>query len=389
VGTVFAAAVRADAQGGVEDPALVVRHQQSQSALLAESWLGSSDPRVRAWGAFLVLRDSQRQLLPRLTALLSEHRVETGPLAGAARDARHAMLAVLDAIIQLGGSLDIAPAVAARLYPEFPTQSLMLLSRRGLARPPAADGLLLDIFRAERTAPGAWLTAANILIANDVTGVAAAIVNGVSIDLRVRVVDEGTAAPQPPAGRGGSCGFGGAGPTPPGWPDVGNYHLTRTVASGLTGWSSGPVSRGVDPTFYLRVLSGPDPVVRADFVCDDMVWWHLPEGLDRVTERLLASLAREPVDAPSLKLHVTHTIVWRDNEQYARTLADRVQEERATVSAFLDKLVASGAMTPAERQAAAPVIAVAVADARAARAVDLPPASGLGPGVTVAFVRNQ
>jgi hypothetical protein len=266
----------------------------------------------------------------------------------------------------------------------------MLLSRGGLARPPAADGLLLDIFRAERTAPGAWLTAANVLIANGVAGVAAAILNDVSIDMRVRVVDEGTAPPPRPAGRGGSCGFGGAGFTPPGWPDVGNYYLTRSLQSGLAGRRSGPVSRGVDPTFYLRVVSGPDPVVpRADFVCDDMAGWHLPEGRIRIAERLLASLAREPVDAPSLKLHVTHTIVWRDNDEYRRAMADRVQKERATMSAFLDKLVASGAMTPAERQAAAPVIAVAVVDARAARSVDLPPPSGLGPGVTVAFVRDQ
>jgi hypothetical protein len=43
------------------------------------------------WGAFLVLRDAQRQLLPRLAALLGGHRVVTGPLSDEERDEHHTM----------------------------------------------------------------------------------------------------------------------------------------------------------------------------------------------------------------------------------------------------------------------------------------------------------
>jgi hypothetical protein len=374
----------ADAQRGAEDPAVIVSRQQTESLRLADRWLQSSDPRVRAWGAFLVLRDSHHQLLPRLTALATDHRVAAGPLTDAQRDEHHAMLAVLDAIIQLELTPDIAPAGIARLYPEFPTQSLILLARPGLARPPATDGLLMDIFRSERAAPGAWLTAANVLIANGVNGVAAAILDNVSIDMRVRVVDDGSAQP-PRGGRGGSCPFGAAGPRWPGWPDVGNYYLTtQHGGSGLAGSGGGPVSRGPDPTFYMRVVSGPDPVVpHADFVCDDMFTWYQPEGRDRLVERLLASLAHEPVDAPILTLHPARTIVWHDSEQYQRALWDLIGEERTVLNAFLDTLVASGAMTIEERRGRWPTIAVTLADARATH-TPLPPLFNVGPGVSVA-----
>jgi len=384
VGIVLANAAGAHAQRGVEDPATVIKNQQTESALLAARWLASGDARVRAWGAFLVLRDSQRQLLPRLATLVSEYRVVTGPIVGEARDNHHAMLAVLDAIIQLDGNRALSPAAIARLYPEFPAQALMLLSRPGMARPRETDGLLMDILHTERTAPGAWLTAANVLIANGVEGVAAEIVNGISIDMRVGVVDEGAAAPRT-AGRGGSCPFGAAGPSIPGWPDVGNYYLAaQGGGTGLTGSSGGPVSRGPNPTFYMRVVSGPDPVVpHADFVCDDMMTWYLPEGQDWMIERLLASLAREPVDVPSLKLHVTRTIVWRGDEPYQRALWDLIGEQRQLLNAFLDKLVASGAMTADERRGRWPVIAVTVADVRGTRA-PLPGLFNVGPGVTVA-----
>ena len=39
------------------DPAAIVQSQENQSAELAAAWLGSSDARVRAWGAYLAQRD--------------------------------------------------------------------------------------------------------------------------------------------------------------------------------------------------------------------------------------------------------------------------------------------------------------------------------------------
>lgn len=379
----FPTAPRPGTPGSLEDPAAVVRTQQTESARLAERWLQSSDPRFRAWGASLVLRDSHRQLLPRLAALAAEHRAAAGPLTDTQHDEHHAMLAVLDAIIQLELTPDMTPEAIARLYPEFPTQALILLARPGMARPPATDTLLMDILRSEHGATGAWLTAANVLIANGVKGVAAAILDDVSIDLSVRVVDDGATAP-PVAGRGYSCPFGGAGPRRDGWPDVGNYYITTNGGeTGLAESSGGPVSRGPDPTFYTRIVSGPDPVVpRADLPCDDLVSWPARGGRDRLTERLLASLAHESIGAPSVTLHPTRTIVWRDNEQYQRALWDLIGEQRVSLNALLDTLVQSGAMTLDERRGRWPTIAVRVADARAARE-PLPPLFNVGPGVTL------
>jgi hypothetical protein len=51
------------------DPAAIVRSQERQSAERAADWLGSPDARVRAWGAYLALRDGRRKLLPQLIGL--------------------------------------------------------------------------------------------------------------------------------------------------------------------------------------------------------------------------------------------------------------------------------------------------------------------------------
>jgi hypothetical protein len=216
---------------------------------------------------------------------------------------------------------------------------------------------------------------------------AAPLVNGFPITLRVRVVDAGSAAPRG-GGYGGSCGWGAAGPLRPGWPEVGNYYITShtlSLSDGVGGLGSGP-----DATFYVRSLSGPDPAEpHADFVCDDREAWGRPEFKDRLAERLLASLARESPDAPSVRLQVSKTITWQDDAQYAAALADLVHEQRALQNALLGKLAASGALTPADRQTARPAIAVSVADARAARSSGLPRPGDLGANVTTAVAADQ
>jgi hypothetical protein len=67
------------------DPAAIVQSQENRSAELAVAWLGSSDARVRAWGAYLAQRDHRRELLPGLIGSAEEYPVKPG-LLGACRD---------------------------------------------------------------------------------------------------------------------------------------------------------------------------------------------------------------------------------------------------------------------------------------------------------------
>jgi hypothetical protein len=149
VGAFIATRVYLRAQGTADDPAIVVQTQKTQSASLAATWLASSDPRTRAWGAYLVLRDHHRELLPQLAALAAVHVVKPGMPTGADRDAHDAMLAVLDALIQLreiAGVNGPSPATITGLFQEFPAQSVILLSRAGPSAA-QADAFLFDILR--------------------------------------------------------------------------------------------------------------------------------------------------------------------------------------------------------------------------------------------------
>jgi hypothetical protein len=87
------------------DPAAIVESQGNQSGQLAPAWLASGDARLRAWGAYLVLRDRRHELVPRLVELANAYSVKTGPLGATDRDEHDAMLSVLDAVIQLEGRI--------------------------------------------------------------------------------------------------------------------------------------------------------------------------------------------------------------------------------------------------------------------------------------------
>src|SRR5579862_2860984 len=85
------------------DPEAIVQSQENQTAGLAAAWLGNSDARVRAWGAYLALRDRRRELLPQLIGLAEAYPVKTEPPSPTERNDHDAMLGVLDAVIQMDG----------------------------------------------------------------------------------------------------------------------------------------------------------------------------------------------------------------------------------------------------------------------------------------------
>lgn len=121
-----------------------------------EKMLASGRPREIAWASYTIVRQNRRDLAPNLAALIASHQQlrpagERGPVP--AEDA--AILAVADALIQLEAKL--AAATVMHLYPQFPAQTIILLSR-------ASDNVapLLEIFR---TTPSRdlWLASGNLL----------------------------------------------------------------------------------------------------------------------------------------------------------------------------------------------------------------------------------
>jgi hypothetical protein len=337
-----------------DDPARIVQAQESEGAALAEAWLASSDPRARAWGAYLVLRDRQSQLIPRLATLLEAYPVKVTVRNGRDRDEHNAMLSVLDAVIQLNDV--ISPEAAAKLYPEFPAPSLILLSRSG----PASDGYLLDIFGKEDKATGAWLAAGNLLMNGKSPGFTASVLGNLKVDDRVRVVDDRSAADRG-VGSGGSCSSG-LPSTKTGWPLVGNYYISR---HGML------LADGADPSFYFRRVGGPDANAQSgDYQCEFI---FLQSKRDTFRERFLAKLVGESPDNPSVRSQVSETIAWKSDAQYLNDLRSVVRRQQDLFEKLRMKLVASGLLTPEESATVKPSLEIRVLDVRSKRPSNLPP----------------
>jgi len=324
----------------VTDPAAIVQSQERQSAALAATWLGSAEPRVRAWGAYLALRDGRQELLPQLSALAAAHAVTSAPPGESDHDAHDAMQSVLDAIIQLDGRL--APAAAARLYAHFPAQSMILLSYGD----PAADPFLLRIFREEARSTGAWLTAGNRLMDRKPPGFAAAVLAGFTVRARVFVVEKG--AGRFGEGSGGSCASG-FGPPRAGWPTVGNYSLgDRGVL----------VSRGTVSTSYSRGVGGAAPHGTIATVC------AFPGMEDWPRAQLLATLVGDPQGNPSVQSRISKTIEWQNDSQYMRDVSEFIREQQSLFGQLRSKLTSAGLLTAEESAASVIKLEIQIFDKR-------------------------
>jgi hypothetical protein len=339
--------VRAQTQA---DPAVIVQSQEKQSVGLAAEWLGSSDARVRAWGAYLALRDRQVNLLPQLIGLVKAYPVMGSPLTSSERDEHDAMLAVLDAIIQMRGGFPTD--VTAKLYPEFPAQALISLSHDG----PEAASSLLEIFKTENKLPGAWLAAGNLLMVWNPSGFAAAILAGLTVHAHITVVSENSGAGIG-GGSGGSC-LSGAPPVKTGWPPVGKYYV-RNMTSGFTG--DVLLQGGADPAFYFRTVDAAY-VVRNDgeSACSKM----FELNRDTVREHFLAKLASEPPGKPLVQSYVEQTISWHDDATYVISLRAFIGQQQRLFDALGKKLMDSGLISAEERESARPSLEVRIGDFR-------------------------
>ena len=347
------------------DPAVIVQSEGNQSATLAASWLGSSDARTRAWGAYSALGDRRLDLLPQLIKLAGSYAGES--VAG--RDEQEAMLEVLDALVQMDGKLPAEEA--AKLYSAFPVQSLILLDRAG----PDASGFLLDIFRGEdrRMAPAihyltdvrssfateqvgqsaanlAWLAAGDLLMMRRPAGFAAAVFRGFTVEVEVFVADKGTILPPGP-GWGSSCS-GGLPPPRVGWPPVANYSFV--------------LAGGSDPSFYKRIVGGTYANEHGEGL-SACGWMPAPDVLREHFLENLAAMPRDSVRAANLV-----TIRWRDSRQYGADIRAVIDREEAVLDKLGSDFVRAGVISAEEKASARPGLLLRISDERSKKRSSLP-----------------
>lgn len=345
-------AVAALAQQAPPDPATVIDSMDKQMAPLVNAWLHSADPRVQAWGAYVVLRDRRTEATPELLAMVASFPVVEQVTTQADGEQRGAMLGVLDALIQFEAQV---PAIdAERIFPEFPVQSLILLSRSQEDTAPA----LMTIFKNEQRSQVAWLAAGNLLLRHRADGFATAVVTSMTVRVQVMVT-----TPNSGGGIGGSascCGGGVAAPRP-GWPPLGVY------AFGGCGDRLQPgatvLAAGVDPAYYYRQVNSSYQVDVAACCNPDQ---------DLVRQHYLTTLLYGSAERPPIRAHVSHSIEWKGPDAYLAELAALIDEQQHIFTELARRLGEQSLLSEAETRTVRPKLQIRVLDLRGSQQPALP-----------------
>lgn len=344
------------------DPAQAVELFQRQAADITAGWIHSPDPRLRAWGVYWVLRERQTQFLPDLLSQVGNYVGTDSTSVGDNTDAHDAMIAVLDALIQLHASVPLADI--AKLRAEFRAQTLILLTHSGQG----SSERLLDIFQDEHSWPAEWLAAGNLLAKAHAPGFAAAVLRGMTVHALVKIRP---GVEQLGVGVGTSCGARIVHPRP-GWPEVGNYDL---VAPG-EGFGNGVVllALGRDPSYYGRTVNA----------------YYLPQGpgcqpvdFDLLREHLLEDLLDTSADKALLRTSVSAEINWNDPRSYLGAVRGLIAEQEGLFGEVAAQLKRCDLMTADEAAHARPTLAISVWDLRALSVPPLPAVPDLPPNVII------
>jgi hypothetical protein len=360
-------AIAALAQQAPPDPAAVMGSLDKQLEPLANAWLHSADPRVQAWGAYMVLRDRRSEAIPVLLAMVAGFPVVEQVATQADVDQHDAMLGVLDALIQFGAQVPAGDA--QRIYPEFPVQSLILLSRSQEDTAPA----LLAIFRSERRWPAAWLATGTLLLEHPAEGFAAAVVEGLTVHAQVMVTEPGIGSGGG-IGGGSTCCGGGLSKPRAGWPALGVY------AFGGCGDRLQPgatvLARGTDPAYYHRQ-------VNASYQVDGVFNCGCNPDQDLVRQHYLTTLLRDSGEQPPVRAHVSHTIVWQGLDAYRSERAAFIGEQQHIFAELARRLGERSLLSEAEAKTIRPKLQIRVWDQRASQQPALPAVATLAENITV------
>jgi len=370
-GLLAASGVGAHQPQAPTDPAVILKAQTNQTAQFAAAWLHSGDPRLQAWGAYVVLRDKHKQLIPDLLALADAYEITGLPVLNTRREHHDAMLAVLDSLIQLDAP--ISGDEGRRLYSEFPTQSLILLSRAWVF-PDSLDSsnkILLDIFRKEHSQPY-WLAAGNILAERKAEGFAATVLGNMTVHMSFVV----TSPNRLMTGFGESaCGDSFAGPPEDrtAWPEIGTYSLAEP-GPGVT-----LLADGADPAYYRRKVGRVYGDIEGGGQCSNVI----ANSWDLLRQHYLARMLGESRENPSLKASNFRTVFWKNDVAYQAQLRRFVQQQQMKFAEVTGKLRDACLITADEFAAAKPHLEITIVDERKDKTTPLPRAEHLGENVTV------
>jgi hypothetical protein len=214
--------------------------------LAAISLMAGASPRETAWAAYTIAQENRSDAIPSLAALIGSYQGDPIPERGSMPPEAAEIEAVADALIQLQAVLP--GDVVMHLYPQFPAQTIILLSRASDDTAP-----LLHIFETTRWRD-LWLAAGNLLALHPPPEFVRSLLDGVVATFTFRVVAPSDQTE--PSRMGSGC----AGdfmmshdPAFADWPKARMYRLitnereSRLIASGRPQNSFAP---GIHPVVY-------------------------------------------------------------------------------------------------------------------------------------------
>jgi hypothetical protein len=363
-GCFFAVAVGAQQAQTPADPVAILKMQQDQTAQLASTWLHSGDPRLEAWGAYVVLRDKHKALIPELLAMADAYQVSGLPVLNTRREQHDAMLAILDTLIQMDAA--ITGDESKRLYSEFPAQTLILLRRAGMS----SDSFLLEVFLTEHS-QRKWLAVGDILAERKARGFAAAVLGNMTVHATIRVGTSSSSG----EGVGWSCDYGPGDPKGrPDWPEIGTYSLVDHVPGATL------LVDGADPVYFYRNV---DALYDHDRHDNGECYGFNAESWDLIREHYLTRLLGGPQEDPPLKSSVYQTTIWKNGEAYVAYLTGLVHQQQETFAELALRLKDCRLLTGKEVAAVKPHLEITIVDDREDKATPLPRVENLGENVTV------
>jgi hypothetical protein len=273
-------------------------------------------------------------------------------------DQRDAMVAVLDALIQM--NVPVPADILRALAPDFGNAAAVLLSRM----PPEESGpLSFDLYRS-RTEHGYGLqyVSAALLALHPVPGFAADLLANVSVQAYVHVVLPGSK----PNGMGfsGSCIGPSDGPRED-WPMSGQYALSKQKSDGAM-----LLVAGIDPIYATRKQS-------VQYLGDgcSMSWGVSLGPGERF--RLIAEMLSIPPEEIPWEICPTTTIEFQSLLQFDNDLLAFVEEQQDKYRATADALAAHDLVTAPEAEQCLPELILHLIDDRGKGAIPIPKRSDL------------
>jgi hypothetical protein len=310
----------------------------------AKKHLASDDPRLQAWGAYLVGKHRLKEELPAVRALLVQHK-------DLKDTSRYVVESALDTLIQLKADVqwqDVKPVST-----KYRTHALILLAWHPRRRHDALVELLDG-----KPSHYEWLALCNLLATQRSPALAVRLLQPLKMYLNVTVRD-GTECIGIGGGVGGALRGRGGAIVLDGWPPRAFYTLTQPGA-GATLFAPGP-----HPISYRRKVIEQGRGALGS---------RRPSG-DRNGYRFdyLAELIGTQPKQLAIRQRSHVVVTWRDNQQYLQDVTKARGDIEAGYRRVLDRLQALKLLTKDEASALKPKIKLVISDERKEGLPPLPP----------------